>query len=436
MTYTLQNFSADTRKSLTTKSEREGPEEVQMHLEKLLVDEGFVAQYAGPDAEVGKEVIYSDPELGFTVLVYNSRSGRAESAPHDHDDSWAIYGQAKFHTDMRDWEKLDPSLEGSKADVRVTREYRLDPGQAKLYHQGDIHSIHPSDNCCYVRVAGTPADGFRPIGRKKEILWTPADVFERLEDNNLRIIDCRPGERYSMGHIPDARHFDILSINCDNTDEAPLNSFVRMWAFLLGNRGVSFDNTVIFYEDTPGGGSTAARGFWFLEYLGHPDVHIMAPGYAEWERDEFPITRDAEVPSPEVFDYTVQPDRVATYQDVLDAIDKSDSVILDTRNDGEWFGENVRAARGGVIPSAVHLDWRSHLTKEGTLKSEAELRTQFEVLGITPDKEIIPYCQTGYRSSHAYLVLRLLGYPRVRNYLGSWKEWGNREDSPITIPTR
>jgi thiosulfate/3-mercaptopyruvate sulfurtransferase len=432
MAYALEDFCNDARQSLTSKSEREGPEEVRLHLERLLVDEEFVARHAGSNMKPGKETIYTDPELGFTFIVYNSRAGRAESAPHDHGNSWAIYGQAKFHTGMRDWEKLDPSLEGAKADVRETRKYQLDPGQAELYHRGDIHSIHPSDNCCYVRVAETPADEFRPVGRKKDLLWTPADVFERLEDTNLRIIDCRPGERFAMGHIPDARNFDIYAVNCDDTDDAPLNSFVRMWAFLLGNRGVSFDDTVLFYEDRTG--STAARGFWFLEYLGHPDVHVMDPGFSGWERDDFPITRDAEVHTAAPFEYTPNRERLATYQDVLEAIDRPDAVILDTRNDGEWLGTDVHAARGGAVPNAVHLNWTNHLTEDGTMKPEAELRAQFEAIGVTPDKEIIPYCQTGYRSAHAYLALRLLGYPRVRNYLGSWKEWGNKESLPVVIP--
>ena len=307
-----------------------------------------------------------------------------------------------------------------------------EPGQAQLYHPGEIHSVHPSDHCCYVRVAGTPADSYRPIGRKKELLWTSAELSERLLDTHLRIIDCRPGERFTMGHIPDARHFNILSLNCDDTDEAPLNSFVRMWAFLLGNRGVHFDDTVVFYDDYTG--STAARGFWFLEYLGHPDVHVIDGGYSAWERDDFPTERDAEVAAAAEFEFKPQRERLATYQDVLEAIDRPDAVILDTRRDGEWLGKEQRAARVGAIPNAVHLEWRHHLTEDGAMKPEAELRAQFEAIGVTPDKDIIPYCQTGYRSSHAYLALRLLGYPRVRNYLGSWKEWGHRESLPIVIP--
>ncbi|MBV8056934.1 MAG: sulfurtransferase, partial [Deltaproteobacteria bacterium] len=102
----------------------------------------------------------------------------------------------------------------------------------------------------------------------------------------------------------------------------------------------------------------------------------------------------------------------------------------------EYFGERVRAQRGGAIPGAIHRDWRQALDESGAFKPVAQLRAEFERMGLRPEREIIPYCQGGYRSAHAYYALRLAGYPRVRNYLGSWGEWGNREDLPIEKPTR
>lgn len=164
MGYTLNNLCEDSRLSLISKPGYEGREEVRRHLEKLLSDKEFVAKYCGPDAEVGKEVLYTDPELGFTVINFISPAGRVESPPHDHGDSWAIYGQATLHTAMRDW-VLETSEVGTKAsEAKPVREYRLEPGQAHLYDVGDIHSIHPSDNCRYVRIAGTPEDAFNPVG--------------------------------------------------------------------------------------------------------------------------------------------------------------------------------------------------------------------------------------------------------------------------------
>jgi thiosulfate/3-mercaptopyruvate sulfurtransferase len=94
----------------------------------------------------------------------------------------------------------------------------------------------------------------------------------------------------------------------------------------------------------------------------------------------------------------------------------------------------VRAARGGAIPGAVHLEWTRNLDKDGAFKPAAELRDMYERAGVTPDREVVTYCQGGYRAAHSYLALRLIGYPRVRNYIGSWKEWGDRLDLPVEAP--
>ena len=109
-------------------------------------------------------------------------------------------------------------------------------------------------------------------------------------------------------------------------------------------------------------------------------------------------------------------------------------MLVDTRRESEYRGTEKRARRVGTIPGAVHIEWRRHLDKNGAFRPADEIRALYESLGVTPDKTVIPYCQGGYRSANTYLVLRMLGYPHVRNYLGSWSEWGNRDDSTIVIP--
>ncbi len=265
-----------------------------------------------------------------------------------------------------------------------------------------------------------------------DLLWTREDLQARLNDPSLRIIDVRPGERFAMGHIPGARHFDIYALNCDDTDDAPLLSFTRMWAFLLARRGVAFDDTIVFCGEITG--MTAARGLWFLEYLGHKDVHVLDGGYSGWEAAGLSVTREATVPTASVFKYQMDRGRLATHHDVRAGINALDCVILDTRGKLEWTGEDRRAAKGGTVPGSVHLEWVNHLRPDGTMKPGNELRTLFAENGISADKEIIALCQTGYRSAHAYLAMRLLDYPRVRNYLGSWNEWGNRDEMPIEVP--
>src|SRR5262249_18282713 len=127
--------------------------------------------------------------------------------------------------------------------------------------------------------------------------------------------------------------------------------------------------------------------------------------------------------------------RLATWRDLRDYLGQPGTAIIDARSAGEFCGIEVRAARGGAIPGAVHLEWTRNLKPDGTFKSPAELGEMYEQAGVRPDKEVVAYCQGGYRAAHTYLALRLSGYPRVRNYIGSWKEWGDRTDLPIEHPS-
>ena len=125
---------------------------------------------------------------------------------------------------------------------------------------------------------------------------------------------------------------------------------------------------------------------------------------------------------------------LATRFDVQAAIGEAKSVILDVRRESEYRGTEKRARRVGTIPGAVHVFWREHINEQGALKSPDEIRALYASRGITPDKTIIPVCHGGYRSASTFIALKSLGYPNVRNYVSSWGEWGNRDDSQIVIP--
>lgn len=204
-----------------------------------------------------------------------------------------------------------------------------------------------------------------------------------------------------------------------------------MWANLLGWRGVRDTDTIVFY-----GAFTdmcAARGFWFTEYLGHRDVHVLDGGIAAWT--EAGLALETESDPPESVRFACRPvmDRVATYSSVLHSIDDPECVIIDNRSHEEFTGTDKRALHGGAIPGARHRDWVDlYDSKTGCMKDADELRQAFDSVEALPDKEITLYCNTGYRSAHAYLALRLLNYPRIRNYVGSWQEWGNRDGLPIS----
>jgi thiosulfate/3-mercaptopyruvate sulfurtransferase len=243
------------------------------------------------------------------------------------------------------------------------------------------------------------------------------------------IVDTRPAESFAQGHIPGAVSLDLWGFSLIDTDEAPRAAFLWMIHHVLEQRGISASRPVIVYDDTTG--MRAARVFWFLEYFGHPDARVLDGGFSAWLDAKLPVTRDAVAPKPVEWKATPVVERAASRHDVALRLESPDAVILDTRGDDEHSGRVARAKRGGTIPGSAHVDWARNLTGEGAFKPAAELRAMYEQAGVAPGKEVITFCQGGYRAAHGYLALRLLGYDRVRNYLGSWKEWGDREELPI-----
>ncbi len=267
------------------------------------------------------------------------------------------------------------------------------------------------------------------------LLVTPHELAPMLEGTGaLRpmILDLRPPEAYAAGHIPGAHHIDLWGVSLIDTDPAPLKAFMWMIEHVLVVHGVDAATPVVVYDEQSG--VRAARAFWFLEYFGHPSARLLDGGFNAWIAAGLPLTRDAAPPPASEWTGKREARVLATWKEVKQALGRGDAVVLDTRTDGEYTGEVVRARRGGAIPGAVHIEWTRNLTTSGEFKPAAELKQMYEDAGVSPDREVITYCQGGYRAAHSYLALRLLGYPLVRMYIGSWKEWGDRENLPIERP--
>ena len=157
MPYDLDQFIADCRAALTRDPGPAGREEIRVRLERLLSDREFVERYCGDDAPQGLRVLYEDPKLGFQVLAHINEKARV-SPPHDHGESWAIYGQATEHTDMIEWERVDDRSDPTHGELKPAKKYRLTPGHAGIYQDGAIHSIDYPPKSRFIRVTGTNLD--------------------------------------------------------------------------------------------------------------------------------------------------------------------------------------------------------------------------------------------------------------------------------------
>lgn len=271
-------------------------------------------------------------------------------------------------------------------------------------------------------------------------LITAPELAARLHD--VTLIDLRPAEDFAVGHIPGSTHVDIYGVSLNDSSEAPLNSFLAIFRVLFGSRGVRVDRPVVIYDHESG--ERAARAVWLLAVLGHPDVRILDGGTHAWSATGQKLVRLTEAPppvdptkappTPPPFRGDMKLDLLATRFDVERAIDDPNSVIVDVRRESEYRGTEKRARRVGTIPGAVHIFWRDHLDAQGAFRKPGEIRALYESRGVMPDKTVIPLCHGGYRSASTFIALKSLGYPRVRNYVSAWGEWGNRDDSRIVIP--
>lgn len=221
------------------------------------------------------------------------------------------------------------------------------------------------------------------------LLWSVEQLNERLNDPTVRIVDTRPVHDYVAGHIPGAVHLDVYGLSLADTRPEPFASFMNMYAYLLGSRGIGSDQTVVWYESNSG--MRAARGFWVCEYHGHEDVHVLDGGFGAWQAAGFEVTQACEEAGSATFESRAKPEAHIGYEEILENLDEGDFVPLDTRSEGEYLGTNVRAARGGAIPGAVHIEYVNNLNADGTFKSAEELRSMYERAGVMPEQTVACY---------------------------------------------
>ena len=262
-------------------------------------------------------------------------------------------------------------------------------------------------------------------------------VLEHLADPAVRLVEVDVDTAaYQQGHVPGAVGWNWTTQLCDTVvrDIIPKAELEA----LLSTSGIGNDTTVVLYGDN--NNWFAAWAFWQLKIYGHRDVRIMNGGRKKWLAESRSLATD--VPQLEPRTYTAgTPDLSlrAFLTEVQAAYAGSGAVLVDVRSPQEFTGEILSppglpetCQRGGHIPGARSIPWAKACNEDGTFKAQDELAQLYGNEGVTPEKQVIAYCRIGERSSHTWFVLKyLLGYPRVKNYDGSWTEWGNLVGAPV-----
>ncbi len=276
---------------------------------------------------------------------------------------------------------------------------------------------------------------------RPEALVSTEWVAQHLGDPDVRIVEVDEDILlYRQGHVPGAVEIDWHT----ELQQRDRRDFVSAEAFadLMERKGISNDTTVVLYGDKSNW--WAAYALWFFKYNGHADVRLMNGGRQKWVAEGRELT--TEEPQVARGRYRV-PYRDASIRafshDVLQHLFKvgsGEGALVDVRSPQEFSGEKLHmpeypqegAVRGGHVPGAANLPWAKAVNEDGTFKARSELEELYAGEGVTADKDVITYCRIAERSSHTWFVLKyLLGYPNVRNYDGSWTEWGNMVGVPI-----
>ena len=270
-----------------------------------------------------------------------------------------------------------------------------------------------------------------------EVLVSTQWVQDHATDSKARVVEVDVDTtQYEQGHVPNAIAWNWQSQLQDGVRRDLIGK--KDFEELLSASGIANDTTVVFYGDN--NNWFAAWAFWQLKYYGHGDARIMNGGRKKWLEEKRPLSKDAPTIPRAAYKAKDPNENIRARRNLIfDHIGKGDLNLVDVRSPDEFTGKIIAppgmtetAQRGGHIPGATNIPWSKAVNDDGTFRSVEELKQLYEGSGIHRDRETVAYCRIGERSSHTWFVLKyLLVYDKVRNYDGSWTEWGNLIEAPI-----
>ncbi|MDR7023624.1 MAG: rhodanese-like domain-containing protein [Pseudomonadales bacterium] len=261
------------------------------------------------------------------------------------------------------------------------------------------------------------------------LLIEPAHLASRLDAPELILVDLTSSARYAAGHIPGAYFVDPKRTQLGQPPAPGLLPEQAQLEQLFGELGHNPNAVYVVYDDE--GGGWAGRFIWLLDVIGHTRYHYLDGGLHAWLAEDCELS--TAVPAVHTQPVALQLDSAptATREYLQSRLGAADLAIWDARAPAEYRGEKALAQKAGHIPGAINFEWTAGMDPARALRVRQDIQAQLSSLGITADKEIITHCQTHHRSGFTYLVAKLLGYPRVKAYAGSWGEWGNHPDTPV-----
>lgn len=268
----------------------------------------------------------------------------------------------------------------------------------------------------------------------KPALITAEELAARSADDlqdDLLIVQVTSRQQYLVAHVPGAVNVEPRELVAGKPPAVGRLPAVEALTTLLRRIGYRREREVVVLDDE--GGGWAGRLAWTLDVIGHPRWRYLDGGLHAWHGAGLPLSTEPVVAAPSSATIEIDATPIAEAEDILARLEDPDLLIWDCRSAEEYSGRKVAAARGGHIPGAINLDWQELMDGRRHLRLVDNLAERLAARGIDANRDIVTHCQTHHRSGLTYMAARLLGFPRIRAYHGSWSEWGNRFDTPVAV---